>query len=282
MSKLITLPTTTNELQGQLNFVTSEIQDIYPVYLALSQVIANPYVRGVLPTRLEKSTKQDLLTNLEKHTSIWEKSVNTYITSLKENETLSYGDVIQSLADLGEIYNVQYGFNLSEGSNLEFTITLPNSTKPVFTKSVLNFTSVSELLTFVSPYLLQLPYHFSLAQILTWSTYFKLENKTVNGLSSVIVRDTKTGATVEISNSGSLCSFKAKTSFCGESEHLSVETSQGYVLSWNGLAMAKPIYVSKVENFVPLPCLVRKVIDILGELPVYGEKTSQGRLWIYK
>lgn len=73
MSKLITLPTTTNELQGQLNFVTSEIQEIYPVYLALSQVTSNPYVRGVLPTRLEKSTKQDLLTNLEKHTSIWEK-----------------------------------------------------------------------------------------------------------------------------------------------------------------------------------------------------------------
>lgn len=282
MSKLITLPTTTNELQGQLNFVTSEIQEIYPVYLALSQVTANPYVRGILPTRLEKSTKQDLLTNLEKHTSIWEKSVNTYITSLKENETLSYGDVIQSLVDLGEVYNVQYGFNLSEDSNLEFTITLPNSTKPVFTKSVSNFTSVSELLTFVSPYLLQLPYHFSLAQILTWSTYFKLENKTVNGLSSVIIQDTKTGATVEISNLGSLCSFKAKTSFCGESEHLSVETSQGYLLSWNGLALTKPIHVSKVENFIPLPCLARKVIDILGELPVYGEKTSQGKLWTYK
>ena len=239
-------------------------------------------MRGILPTRLEKSTKQDFLTNLEKYTSIWEESVNSYITSLEENENLSYDGVIQSLVDLGEVYNVQYGFNLSEGSNLDFTITLPNSTNSVFTKSVSNLTSVSELLTFMSPYLLQLPYHVSLAQILTWSTHFKLENKTVNGLSSVIIRDTKTGATVKISNSGSLCSFKAKTSFCGESEHLSVETSQGYVLSWNGLALTKPVHVSKVENNIPLPCLARKVIDILGELPVYAEKTSQGRLWTYK
>lgn len=171
---------------------------------------------------------------------------------------------------------------MSDDSNLDFTITLPNSTKPVFTKSVSNLTSVSDLLMFMSPYLLQLPYHFALAQILTWSTYFKLENKTVNGLSSVIIQDTKTGVTVEISNLGSLCNFKAKTSFCGESEHLSVETSQGYLLSWNGLALTKPIHVSKVENFIPLPCLARKVIDILGELPVYGEKTSQGKLWTYK
>lgn len=282
MSKLIALPTTTNELQGKLNFVISEIQELYSIYLALSQVTANPYVRGVLPTRLEQSTKQDLLTNLEKHTSIWEQSVNVYTTSLEENETLSYEDVIQSLVDLGEIYNVQYGFSLGDGSNLDFTITLPNSTEPVFTKSVSNLTSVSELLTFMSPYLLQLPYHVSLAQILTWSTHFKLENKTVNRLSSVIIQDTKTGATVKISNSGSLCSFKAKTSFCGESEHLSVETSQGYLLSWNGLALTKPVHVSKVENNVPLPCLARKVIDILGELPVYAEKTSQGRLWTYK
>ena len=282
MSKLIALPTSTNELQGKLNFVTSEIQEIYPVYLALSEITVNPYVKGVLPTRLEKSTKQDLLTNLEEYASIWEKSVKAYITLLEEDETLIYEGVIQSLVDLGKVYNVQYGFNLSDGSNLEFTITLPNSTEPVFTKYVSNFTSVSELLMFMSPYLLQLPYHFALAQILLWSSSFDLENKTSNRLSSVIVRDTKTGATIEISNSGSLCSFKAKTSFCGESEHLSVETSQGYVLSWNGLAMTKPIHVSKVENFVPLPCLVRKVIDILGELSVYGEKTSQGRLWTYK
>lgn len=282
MSKLIALPATANGLQGKLNFVISEIQEIYPVYLALSQVIANPYVRGVLPTRLEKSTKQDLLTNLEKYTSIWEESVSAYVTSLEENETLSYDDVIQSLVDLGEIYNVQYGFNLGAGSNLDFTITLPNSTEPVFTKSVSNFTSVSELLTFMSPYLLQLPYHFALARILLWSSHFKLENKTYHKLSSVVIQDTKTGAKVEISNSDSICSFKAKTSFCGESEHLSVETSQGYVLSWNGLAMTRPIHVSKVENSVPLPCLVCRVIDILGELPVYGEKTSQGKLWTYK
>lgn len=63
---------------------------------------------------------------------------------------------------------------------------------------------------------------------------------------------------------------------------MSVETSQGYILSWNGLAMNRPIHVSKVENFVPLPCLVRKATDILGELPIYGEKTSQGKLWTYK
>ena len=282
MSKLMVLPNTIDELQGKLNFVTSEIKEIYSIYLTLLSIPTNSYLGGTLSTRLYKSTKQDLLTNIEKHTSIWEMSVNAYITSLEEDETLFYEDVLQNLVDLGKVYTVQYGFNSSDGSNLEFTITLPNSTKPVFTKSVSNFPSVSELLSFMSPYLLQLPYHFALAQILNWSSTFELENKTSNGLNSVIIRDTKTGATIEISNSGSICSFKAKTSFCGESEHVSVETSQGYIISWNGLVMNRPIHVSKVENFVPLPCLVRKATDILGELPIYGEKTSQGKLWTYK
>lgn len=278
----LTVLSNSKDLQREFDYVTSEIQEIFPVYLSLSEISTNSYVRGVLPSRLGKSTKQDLLTNIEKYTSIWEKSVNAYVTSLEESEALSYKDVLQRLVSLGGVYKVQYGFNVTEESNVVFTITLPNSSIPVFTKSVSNVTSVSELLTFVFPYLLQLPYHFALAQILNWSSTFELKTVTSKGLTSVFIQDTKTGTIVEISNSGSLCSFKAETSFCGETEQLSVETSQGYLLSWNGLAMTKPIKVSKVENFVPLPCLVRKVTDILGELPVYGEKTASGNLWTYK
>lgn len=281
MTKLMVL-SNNDALQGKLDFVTSELQEIYPIYLALSKITTTPYMRGVLSSRLEKSTKQDLLHNLERYTSIWENSVNTYVTSLEKNDTLSYEKVIQKLVELGVTYNVQYGFNLIDSFNLEFTITLPNSNVPVFTKFISNLGSVSELLTFVYPYLLKLPYHLALAQILTWDSNLSLENKTSNSLNTVIIKDSKTGTTVEISNSESVCGFKAETKFCGESEQLLVETSQGYLLSWNGLAMTRPVSVSKVENSVPLPCLVCRVIDIFGELPVYGEKTSQGCLWTYK
>ena len=46
MSKLMVLPNTTDELRGKLNFVTSEIKEIYSIYLTLLSIPTNSNLGG--------------------------------------------------------------------------------------------------------------------------------------------------------------------------------------------------------------------------------------------
>ena len=186
--------------------------------------------------------------------------------------------------DLGQTYGVQYGFQVLEGlasDTLVFSIVLPNSNDPVFTQEV-EIKSTRDFLTFMELHMLALPYHQVLSQILDWNSNFTIENYTSNSLTSVDIKNPKTDTVVNLSCADMLCNFQVTSYFTGKNKQMFVETSQGYRLSFAGLGESDTLSVFKSEHEVPLPCVARKVIDLLGELPVYGEKTSQGELWTYK
>ena len=201
---------------------------------------------------------------------------------MKES-TNSYKDLLPVFEDLGKDYKAQYTFDVLDNSELTFNITLAGSTTSHYTKSVSEPSSVPEFLDFMRPYLLKLPFHNELGLILSWSSDLELESLSDdNGVTPVIIRNKCTGAFTEIVNSQSRCAIKTSYSFCGENKPLFIETSQKYILSLNTVSSDTELLVNTVVEHLPLPCLTRKVIDIIGELPVYGEKTASGQLWTYK
>lgn len=284
MTKLTTLPNNSDELQGKLDYLTNEIRETYPIYSAVSESMKNPFVTMVLSDMVKKSRKTQLFSDVSCFKELWDFSVEGFLTSLDTIDK-SYDDFFQIFVDLGKTYGVQYGFQVLEGlasDTLVFSITLPNSSNTVFTQEV-EVKSTRDFLIFMKPHLLSLPYHQVLNQILGWSSSLNLDVQIFDTtLNEVVVYNSTTKASVILNCSNMLCNFEAKYPFSGENKTMFVETSQGYKLAITGLGESDELWVSKLETDVPLPCVARKVIDLLGELPIFGEKTAKGVLWTYK
>lgn len=258
------------------------IQDTYPRVLYTKDFDSNPLLQEVIKQDLVKSYRTHLSQVIKEFTSVWEDSVDTFLSNVKES-TNSYKDLLPVFEDLGKDYKAQYTFDVLDNSELTFNITLAGSTTSHYTKSVSEPSSVPEFLDFMRPYLLKLPFHNELGLILSWSSDLELESLLDdNGVTPVIIRNKRTGAFTEIVSSQSRCAIKTSYSFCGENKPLFIETSQKYILSLNTVSSDTELLVTTVVEHLPLPCLTRKVIDIIGELPVYGEKTASGQLWTYK
>lgn len=258
------------------------IQDTYPRVLYTKDFDSNPLLQEVIKQDLVKSYRTRLSQVIKDFTSAWEDSVDTFLSNMKES-TNSYKDLLPVFEGLGKDYKAQYTFDVLDNSELTFNITLAGSTTSHYTKSVSEPSSVPEFLDFMRPYLLKLPFHNELGLILSWSSDLELESLSDdNGVTPVIIRNKRTGAFTEIVNSQSRCAIKTSYSFCGENKPLFIETSQKYILSLNTVSSDTELLVNTVVEHLPLPCLTRKVTDILGELPIYGEKTASGQLWTYK
>ena len=226
--------------------------------------------------------KTQLETDIDKYHSVWEQSVDLFLSSLKGNVD-SYFELIPQFEALGETYKVQYRFEKENDSKVRFALSLPNSTVPLYSETLLDSITELEFLNFMRPYLVQLPYYHALGSILDFDSNLEFNLIDSNDLDHVTIKNTKTGANVEIMRT-ELNRFKvfARYLFTGDNKSMHIKTSQDYYLDLPCVDTADTVVVSKLFEGVPLPWLVRVVIDILGELPVYGEKTSQGELWTYK
>lgn len=276
------LLTTHEDIRDKFYPAIRVIQDTYPRVLYTKDFELNPLLQEVIKQDLVKSYGTRLSQAIKEFTSAWEESVDTFLSNVQES-TESYKDFLPVLEELEKDYKAQYTFEILDNSELNFSITLAGSSKPHYTKAVSEPTSVSEFLEFMRPYLLKLPFHNELGLILSWSSDLELEALSDdNEVTPVIIRNKRTGAFTEIVNSQSRCAIKTSYSFCGENKPLFIETSQKYILSLNTVSSDTELLVNTVVKHLPLPCLTRKVIDIIGELPVYGEKTVSGQLWTYK
>lgn len=226
--------------------------------------------------------KTQLETDIDKYHSVWEQSVDLFLSSLKGNVD-SYFELIPRFEALGETYKVQYRFEKENDSKVRFALSLPNSTVPLYSETLLDSITELEFLNFMRSYLVQLPYYHALGSILDFDSNLEFNLIDSNDLDRVTIKNTKTGANVEIMRT-ELNKFKvfARYLFTGDNKSMYIKTSQDYYLDLPCVDTADTVVVSKLFEGVPLPWLVRVVIDILGELPVYGEKTSQGELWTYK
>lgn len=276
------LLTTHEDIRDKFYPAIRVIQDTYPRVLYTKDFELNPLLQEVIKQDLVKSYGTRLSQAIKEFTSAWEESVDTFLSNVQES-TESYKDFLPVLEELEKDYKAQYTFEILDNSELNFSIILAGSSKPHYTKAVSEPTSVSEFLEFMRPYLLKLPFHNELGLILSWSSDLELEALSDdNEVTPVIIRNKRTGAFTEIVNSQSRCAIKTSYSFCGENKPLFIETSQKYILSLNTVSSDTELLVNTVVKHLPLPCLTRKVIDIIGELPVYGEKTASGQLWTYK
>lgn len=279
--KLNVLPTTDN-LQTQFDYVREEVMKNYPLHVALSDFTKNPYSKKVISDTFVKALKTQLETDIDKYHSVWEQSVDLFLSSLKGTAD-SYFELIPQFEALGESYKVQYNFENGKDSKLRFTLNLPNSNVPLYSETLLEPITVVEFLDFMRPCLVQLPYYHALGTILDFDSNLEFNLVDPANLTCVTIRNNKMGAEVDIAHTN-FSRFKvyARYLFTGENKAMYIKTSQDYSLSLTGLGTEDTLVVSKLFKCVPLPWLVRVVIDILGELPVYGEKTSQGKLWTYK
>lgn len=276
------LLTTHEDIRDKFYPAIRVIQDTYPRVLYTKDFELNPLLQEVIKQDLVKSYGTRLSQAIKEFTSSWEESVDTFLSNVQES-TESYKDFLPVLEELEKDYKAQYTFEILDNSELNFSIILAGSSKPHYTKAVSEPTSVSEFLEFMRPYLLKLPFHNELGLILSWSSDLELEALSDdNEVTPVIIRNKRTGAFTEIVNSQSRCAIKTSYSFCGENKPLFIKTSQKYILSLNTVSSDTELLVTTVVEHLPLPCLTRKVIDIIGELPVYGEKTASGQLWTYK
>lgn len=279
--KLKVLPTTDN-LQTQFDYVREEVMKNYPLHVALSDFTKNPYSKKVISDTFVKALKTQLETDIDKYHSVWEQSVDLFLSSLKGNVD-SYFELIPQFESLGETYKVQYRFEKENDSKVRFALSLPNSTVPLYSETLLDSITELEFLNFMRPYLVQLPYYHALGSILDFDSNLEFNLIDSNDLDHVTIKNTKIGANVEIMRT-ELNRFKvfARYLFTGDNKSMHIKTSQDYYLDLPCVDTADTVVVSKLFEGVPLPWLVRVVINILGELLVYGEKTSQGELWTYK
>ena len=273
---------TADTLQTQFDYLREEVMKNYPLHVALSDFTKNPYSKKVISDTFVKALKTQLETDIDKYHSVWEQSVDLFLSSLKGNVD-SYFELIPQFEALGETYKVQYRFEKENDSKLRFTLSLPNSTVLLYSETLLDSSTELEFLNFMRPYLVQLPYYHALGSILDFDSNLEFNFIDSNDLDYVTIKNTKTGANVEIMRT-ELNKFKvfARYLFTGDNKSMHIKTSQDYYLDLPCVDTGDTVVVSKLFEGVPLPWLVRVVIDILGELPVYGEKTSQGKLWTYK
>lgn len=273
---------TADTLQTQFDYLRGEVMKNYPLHVALSDFTKNPYSKKVISDTFVKALKTQLETDIDKYHSVWEQSVDLFLSSLKGNVD-SYFELIPQFEALGETYKVQYRFEKENDSKLRFTLSLPNSTVLLYSETLLDSSTELEFLNFMRPYLVQLPYYHALGSILDFDSNLEFNFIDSNDLNYVTIKNTKTGANVEIMRT-ELNKFKvfARYLFTGDNKSMHIKTSQDYYLDLPCVDTEGTVVVSKLFEGVPLPWLVRVVIDILGELPVYGEKTSQGKLWTYK
>lgn len=273
---------TADTLQTQFDYLREEVMKNYPLHVALSDFTKNPYSKKVISDTFVKALETQLETDIDKYRSVWEQSVDLFLSSLKGNVD-SYFELIPQFEALGETYKVQYRFDKENDSKLRFTLSLPNSTVLLYSETLLDSSTELEFLNFMRPYLVQLPYYHALGSILDFDSNLEFNFIDSNDLDYVTIKNTKTGANVEIMRT-ELNKFKvfARYLFTGDNKSMHIKTSQDYYLDLPCVDTGDTVVVSKLFEGVPLPWLVRVVIDILGELPVYGEKTSQGKLWTYK
>lgn len=273
---------TADTLQTQFDYLREEVMKNYPLHVALSDFTKNPYSKKVISDTFVKALETQLETDIDKYHSVWEQSVDLFLSSLKGNVD-SYFELIPQFEALGETYKVQYRFDKENDSKLRFTLSLPNSTVLLYSETLLDSSTELEFLNFMRPYLVQLPYYHALGSILDFDSNLEFNFIDSNDLDYVTIKNTKTGANVEIMRT-ELNKFKvfARYLFTGDNKSMHIKTSQDYYLDLPCVDTGGTVVVSKLFEGVPLPWLVRVVIDILGELPVYGEKTSQGKLWTYK
>lgn len=273
---------TADTLQTQFDYLREEVMKNYPLHVALSDFTKNPYSKKVISDTFVKALETKLETDIDKYHSVWEQSVDLFLSSLKGNVD-SYFKLIPQFEALGETYKVQYRFEKENDSKLRFTLSLPNSTVLLYSETLLDSSTELEFLNFMRPYLVQLPYYHALGSILDFDSNLEFNFIDSNDLDYVTIKNTKTGANVEIMRT-ELNKFKvfARYLFTGDNKSMHIKTSQDYYLDLPCVDTGDTVVVSKLFEGVPLPWLVRVVIDILGELPVYGEKTSQGKLWTYK
>lgn len=273
---------TADTLQTQFDYLREEVMKNYPLHVALSDFTKNPYSKKVISDTFVKALETQLETDIDKYHSVWEQSVDLFLSSLKGNVD-SYFKLIPQFEALGETYKVQYRFEKENDSKLRFTLSLPNSTVLLYSETLLDSSTELEFLNFMRPYLVQLPYYHALGSILDFDSNLEFNFIDSNDLDYVTIKNTKTGANVEIMRT-ELNKFKvfARYLFTGDNKSMHIKTSQDYYLDLPCVDTGDTVVVSKLFEGVPLPWLVRVVIDILGELPVYGEKTSQGKLWTYK
>lgn len=269
-------------LQTQFNCLREEVMKNYPLLVALSDFTKNLYSKQVISDTFVKALKTQFETDVDKYHSVWEQSVDLFLSSLKGNVD-SYFELIPQFEALGESYKVQYKFDNGKAPKLRFTLNLPNSNVPLYSETLLEPITVGKFLAFMRPYLVQLPYYHALGTILDFDSNLEFSLVDPADLTCVTIRNNKTGAKVDITHPN-FSRFKvyARYLFTGGNKAMYIKTSQDYSLTLTGLGTEDTLVVSKLFERVPLPCLVRVVIDLLGALPVYGEKTSQGKLWTYK
>ena len=267
---------TADTLQTQFDYLREEVMKNYPLHVALSDFTKNPYSKKVISDTFVKALKTQLETDIDKYHSVWEQSVDLFLSSLKGNVD-SYFELFPQFEALGETYKVQYRFEKENDSKLRFTLSLPNSTVLLYSETLLDSSTELEFLNFMRPYLVQLPYYHALGSILDFDSNLEFNFIDSNDLDYVTIKNTKTGAKVEIMRT-ELNKFKvfARYLFTGDNKSMHIKTSQDYYLDLPGVDTGDTVVVSKLFEGVPLPWLVRVVIDILGELPVYGEKLLKG------